>query len=204
MARRCRARGEACGPWRRRGSNTNRCWWLRREARIPEDKSQRSCAGARRQRHDHLGVDGNKSVCRGEIWEGTAVAVDGRGPWRMLPVELMGDARSGRADVRCLQESNHAAGRRARRESSGRWTGEDEGAAEGARRSFAEIRISAGQGFYYCGSERRVRDDSRVVYSIGSVDDSDGAEVGAKVSGASGQPESGDDEIAWRSRFDIE
>ncbi len=43
-----------------------------------------------------------------------------------------------------------------------------------------------------------------LVYSTGSVDDSDGAKVDAKMSGASGQPESGDDEIAWRSRFDAE
>ena len=42
------------------------------------------------------------------------------------------------------------------------------------------------------------------VYSTGSVDDSDGAKVDAKMSVASGQPESGDDEIAWRSRFDAE
>ena len=42
------------------------------------------------------------------------------------------------------------------------------------------------------------------IYSTGSVDDSDGAEVDAKMSGASGQPESGGDEIAWRSRIDAE
>ena len=34
MARRCRARGAACGPWRKSASNTSRCWWP--ETRKPE------------------------------------------------------------------------------------------------------------------------------------------------------------------------